>query len=392
MATRTASGISVAKGAKAAAEEAVTAAAKRLGGTPHFGVVFGSPDHDLGAVLSAAQAKLPKTTLIGCTTAGELTEEGLVHGGVSVMLIESSDTYVQPALAGGLKSDPARAANAIVAAHAKGKPVAQQRGLSHSLSVTLVDGLAGTGEQLIDAMRSQLGALHDIVGGAAGDEGRFKGTSVGTGEARSDAAAALHIWSSSAWSVGVDHGLAPATKTLRVTRAKDNVVFELDGRPAFDVYRDFAKERGVELTPGNAGSFLINHELGVFVFDKMRKARAPLSVGADGSLSCAATIPQGASVAILDGERGALTAAAQSAAAEARERLGGREPAGVLLFDCICRGTILAEDFKKEIEAIRTVFPKVPIAGFLTYGEIARYSGRLDGWHNTTAVVVAIPR
>jgi hypothetical protein len=28
----------------------------------------------------------------------------------------------------------------------------------------------------------------------------------------------------------------------------------------------------------------------------------------------------------------------------------------------------------------------------LTYGEIARYHGRLEGWHNTTAVVVAIPR
>ena len=40
---------------------------------------------------------------------------------------------------------------------------------------------------------------------------------------------------------------------------------------------------------------------------------------------------------------------------------------------------------------MRSVFPGVPIAGFLTYGEIARYSGRLDGWHNTTAVVTAIP-
>jgi hypothetical protein len=38
------------------------------------------------------------------------------------------------------------------------------------------------------------------------------------------------------------------------------------------------------------------------------------------------------------------------------------------------------------------VVPGTPIAGFLTYGEIARYSGRLDGWHNTTAVVAAIPK
>jgi len=37
------------------------------------------------------------------------------------------------------------------------------------------------------------------------------------------------------------------------------------------------------------------------------------------------------------------------------------------------------------------VFPDVPLAGFVTYGEIARFSGRLDGWHNATVVVAAIP-
>jgi hypothetical protein len=64
---------------------------------------------------------------------------------------------------------------------------------------------------------------------------------------------------------------------------------------------------------------------------------------------------------------------------------------GVLLFDCGCRGMILKNGFDKEIEAVRSVFGNVPIAGFLTYGEIARYPGKLNGWHNATAVVVAIP-
>jgi methyl-accepting chemotaxis protein len=69
----------------------------------------------------------------------------------------------------------------------------------------------------------------------------------------------------------------------------------------------------------------------------------------------------------------------------------GAEPAGVLVFDCICRGMILKDGFQREIDAVRQHFPDVPIAGFLTYGEIARFRGKLDGWHNTTAVVVAIP-
>jgi hypothetical protein len=63
----------------------------------------------------------------------------------------------------------------------------------------------------------------------------------------------------------------------------------------------------------------------------------------------------------------------------------------VLVFSCFCRTLILGNDFKREVEAIRDVFPNTPIAGFVTYGEIARFNGRLDGYHNTTVVVAAIP-
>jgi methyl-accepting chemotaxis protein len=96
-------------------------------------------------------------------------------------------------------------------------------------------------------------------------------------------------------------------------------------------------------------------------------------------------------VSILDGKREDLVSAAKRAAEEARQHLNGGACAGLLVFDCICRGTILGKEFDREIDAVRSVFPNVPVAGFLTYGEIARYKGRLDGWHNTTAVVVALP-
>ncbi len=393
MPTRTATASSHAKDINAAVTEAVGAARQKLGAAaPSFGTLFVSPDRGLDGALTTARKLLPDTPIIGCTTAGEFTEEGLLHGGLSLMLVHSDEMTVQPALAGGIKASPDKAVSALCGNVAKHKEAANAKGYGNLLSLLLVDGLAGTGEQLVDEMRGKLGGLHEIVGGAAGDEGRFAATHVGTGgEARTDAAVVMHIASKKRWGVGVDHGLTSATEPMRVTRAKDNVIYELDGRPAFEVYKKFAKGRGTNLTPKDAGNFLINHELGVFVFDKMRKARAPLSVGADGSLTCAAAVPQGSSVAILDGKKEALAAAAKSAALEARERIGTSAVAGVLVFDCICRGTILANDFKSEIDAVRSVFPKVPIAGFLTYGEIAKYSGRLDGWHNTTAVVVALP-
>jgi methyl-accepting chemotaxis protein len=176
-----------------------------------------------------------------------------------------------------------------------------------------------------------------------------------------------------------------------VSRARASVLYEIDGRPAFDVYRDHASARGVRLTPEDAGPFLIGNELGVYLFDRLNRARAPLSVGPGGSLNLAAEIPEGASVCILDGEPDSMVAAAKDAAKEAAQRVEDGRVAGVIVFDCVCRGMILKDQFQREIDAVRGVFGDVPVAGFLTYGEIARYGGKLDGWHNTTAVVVAIP-
>jgi len=87
-----------------------------------------------------------------------------------------------------------------------------------------------------------------------------------------------------------------------------------------------------------------------------------------------------------------MVAAARQAAEEALHNLQGQKPAGVILFDCVCRGLILKDGFSREIAAVREVMGEVPVAGFLTYGEIASYSGRIESWHNTTAVALAIPK
>ncbi|HKC13617.1 MAG TPA: FIST C-terminal domain-containing protein, partial [Vicinamibacteria bacterium] len=269
---------------------------------------------------------------------------------------------------------------------------AADRGWASSSTVLLVDGLNGAGEGLVDAVLSATRRFQQVVGGAAGDDGAFRATHVGAGlEATADAAAALHVFSPKPWGVGVDHGLRPTTGKMVVTKAEKNVVHQIDGRPAFEIYREHAAKRGVTLLPESAGNFLIGNELGIYFFDRLHRARAPLSVGPDGSLTCAGEIPQGVSVCILDGEPDAMVAAASRAAQEARKHLEGGEPAAVLLFDCVCRGMILDGQFGREIDAVRAAFPGVPVAGFLTYGEIARFKGRMDGWHNTTAVVTAIP-
>ena len=84
-------------------------------------------------------------------------------------------------------------------------------------------------------------------------------------------------------------------------------------------------------------------------------------------------------------------AAARSAAQKAQAAVEG-DVAGVLLFSCITRRLVLGARAAEEVAAVAEVFgPDVPIAGFSSYGEIARVKGKLDGYHNHTIVVAAIP-
>jgi methyl-accepting chemotaxis protein len=291
-----------------------------------------------------------------------------------------------------MKADHEAAARSLCSRFQEVTREAGSKGLGLSTTVLLVDGLAGTGERVVKEVMHGTRMFQQVVGGAAGDDGAFKATQVGArGNATSDSAAAVHVFDRVNWGIGVDHGLRPKTQRMTVTKAKQNVVYELDGKPAFEVYQQYAASKGVKLEPATAGNFLIGNELGVFFLDELHHARAALSVGDQGELKLVADISEGASVCILDGEPDAMVDACGRAAREAKENLRGAECAGVLVFDCVCRGMILGEKFQREIEAVRQVFPNVPVAGFLTYGEIARFRGRLDGWHNTTTVVAAIP-
>ncbi len=391
--TKVGSGVSVVGKATEAADEAARQALQGLAGaTPDYGLVFAAPSLPLDTVLGSVRAVAPNARLIGCQTAGELTERGLVHGGVAVMLVSAPQTVITDSLLRQAKRDPLLAANRLAGAAAEASKMGKAKGFSYSATLTLVDGLNGVGETIVARASDTLGPAHRIVGGAAGDEGAFQTTFVGRDrEAVTDGVASLHLCSDKRLGVGVGHGLKPTTGKMQVTRASGNVIYEIDGKPAFEAYRAHAEKRGITLEPSTSGAYMIGNELGIYFLNELYKARAPLSVGPDGSLSCAATVAQGASVCILDGDPSAMVAAATSAAKEAQAGLEGQRPAGVLLFDCICRGMIMKDKFQAEIDAVRGVFGDVPLAGFLTYGEIARYRGTFDGWHNTTAVVVAIP-
>ena len=85
-----------------------------------------------------------------------------------------------------------------------------------------------------------------------------------------------------------------------------------------------------------------------------------------------------------------MLAATQAACRDALAPLEGATPAGLLAFDCIARRSVLGEDgIAREVEEIAAICPGAPVAGFYTYGEIARTKG-VAGFHHQTLVVLAV--
>jgi hypothetical protein len=245
MATIAGSGRSQHIDSRTAAAEAVRMAQGALGeARPSFGLLFASPKHDLGAVLAAAE-QASGAAFVGCTTAGEITEKGLIKGNLAAMVVSTDEMVVEFASASGVKADPEAAARQLCDGFSRVAKAGAGRGFGMSSSVLLVDGLNGAGDELVSHVLGATRAFQQVVGGAAVDDGAFKATYVGSaGRAATDSAAVLHTFSKKPWGVGVDHGLKPTGRRMRVTRASRNVVQQIDGRPAFDMYKDYAAGRG----------------------------------------------------------------------------------------------------------------------------------------------------
>lgn len=398
--TRAGSGLSRSARTESAGAEAAREAMRTLEGlAPTYGFVFASPKHDLASTLAQVAEVSGCADLLGATSAGELTEKGFAHGAVSVLLVHAPRSVHRLAHGTGLRNGYADTARQLCSGFEEVAADARRNGWPHSTSVVLLDGLADTCERAIKQVMLETRPFQQVVGGAAGVDLGLPRAQVGVKKlATADAGVALHVFGPTRWGVGIDHGLLPPTPKMSValkmtvTKMTGNVIDELDGRPAFEAYQRHAKDHDVQLTPDAVGRYLITNPLGVYFLDEIRSVRVAGSVTEKGGLVCTAELAEGSMVTILHADPKALIEAAGKAASSARKNLDGAAPAAVLLFDCGSRGMALGQGFDREVAAVREVFPGVPIAGFLTYGEIARFRGRLDPWHNSTAVVVAIPQ
>ncbi|MBX3190217.1 MAG: FIST C-terminal domain-containing protein [Labilithrix sp.] len=380
--------------AVAAAKELASALGRGLGSDkPALIMVFASTEQPLGEVAPVLGAAFPEATVLGASTAGEFTERGDTKGAVCAVAV-SGAIKVYAGIGGGVRTAPDRA----VAQALEGLPRALA-GYPYRTGLLLIDTMAGNCEEVTLIAASQLGADEQLAGGAAGDDLQMKSTVVSCGpHAASDAVVIGHIFSKAPLGLGVCHGHRPLSEPLKITRAHGNVVEQIEGRPAWDVWRektrDAAMGQGLDidaLAPADETGFLLRFEAGLAAGQEY-KIRAPLSRDERGAIQFACGVPEGAVIRITESAPRDQVESAREAARRARAKLGGNAPAGAIVFDCICRNLILREEFGSAVRGMVEELGDVPLAGFETYGEIALDVGDMSGFHNTTSVVLAFPR
>lgn len=349
-------------------------------------IVFCSDRYDLTALLVGIAEAAPGVPVVGCSTAGEISGSGPGDDGVVVMALGGPGFTVATAAARG-EGPSLRDASAVAAACVERTPAD-----SHRVLLLLADGLAGDQQEVVRGAYQTVGAEVPLVGGCAGDGLKMQATSQLHGtDVLDNAVVAAAIASDAPIGIGVRHGWRRVGEPMLVTSSDGNRVHELDDCPALDVYleRLHAPARA-RTDPAAFTRFALSHPLGL----SRRSGEEVRFVGGadfdDRSLVCIAQVPRGGQAWIMEGDEDSVLAATDDACREALDALGGRAPLGLLAFDCIARRGVLGDaGIEREIERISGYAGGAPVAGFYTYGEIARRRG-ITGFHNQTLVVLAL--
>ncbi|WP_295998942.1 FIST N-terminal domain-containing protein [Rugamonas sp.] len=361
---------------------------EKLGGqSPNVLIVFASPEFDYVALLQAIEAGCKPDIMVGCSSAGEFSGCKDGNASVSLMAIRAEDMLFNAALGKGIAAGPIPALDQIM-------PVftgAQHHDFPYRCALVLTDALAGYTDDMIHEITVRTGGTYQLFGGGAADDARFQQTHVFMGSSvHDDAVVVLEMLSKRPIGLGVRHGWEPSGEPLRVTEADGNKIISLNAIPAGDVFAAHAERTGQVFKRDDPLPFFLHNVIGIDTGDGF-KLRVPLSLGNDGSVSCAAAVPVGSTVRLMVANVNSACEAASQASRAALDGLQGMPLAGSLLFDCAATRLRLGRAFGDELKAVADTLGSDNFAGCNTYGQIARAEGQFSGFHNCTAIVCAIP-
>lgn len=394
-------GLSKNKNSSQAGYEATKFALKQCGiDKPDFVIAFASPVFDQQELVKGIAEATSNSPMVGCTSAGEITNEGPSTKSVVIMAIKSDSVKFYTGLGKNVKAG-AREAGKAVASEVKEK--VEKSGGQMKAFIMFPDVLAGNGADAVRGVLDVLGEHFPVVGGAPGDDFLFKETfEFRDGEVAAGSIGGVGICGNFVMGAGVRHGWIPIGIPMKVTKSEGAILHELDGKPAISIYEEYFGQKADELRKEVLARMAITYPLGIKVPEHEDEylIRDPITVDKKGAITCAAEIPEGSEVRLMIGSKEKAIEAAEYAARKLMKYFegGNAKPKFILMFNCIAREKLFAQKANDEIKAIMAIIGKdVPLLGFYTYGEQAPLGGELgeiskinSKFYNETVVMFAV--
>ena len=311
-------------------------------------VFFGKNDKDvLQEALDSISDIFPNASIISTTTAGEIIAGGLSENSivVSISVFEKTDVKVL-----SFENDtPRNIANSI-----------SQKMITSKTKLLIIfnNPFDVDGESLIEEIQD----INDkvmIAGGNSGDNYKFEKTFTGAGNKLETTGVAVAALDSDSLQVNNGYLLNwnKIGKTMTVTKSDGSTIYEIDHKPAQDVYRYYLGDSVADKLPISGIEFPL-----IFSDDEIDIARAPIAVGENGSLIMAGHIEENAKIQFSFGNHNDNDAKSRLAINE----ISKNPVESIFIYSCSARKSF----FKNYLNDELNMFEKVaPSTGFITYGE-----------------------
>ena len=363
---------------------------------PDLVFMFGSIGYDQRSLVRAVRETTRGAPLTGCSAEGTITGDEADESGFSVVVtaISSEELQWTNGLVTGLEGDP----------RAVGKRVAQD--LLPNLSPSTI-GLFVFPDGLIDNLYPFFAGLEEnlsserflpLWGGGAGNDFSLGEPTYQYCDdevvSREVSYALLSGKARASWTIS--HGLMPIGGERKVTRCEGNVIYEIDGKPATEVLKEYLPEHALADDRDwmrYAMSLALCFRAPSYIKDEEYVVLGvPAVKMADGSIIVQTEVQEDMSVWFSRRDQEKISTGLDRMAEQIKDQLEGEKPKLVFQFECLTRGKTMFRE-QEKLQLLRrfrqSVGPEAPWAGFYAYGQIGPVEKHNDR-HLYTSVVLAL--
>jgi len=324
----------------------------------------------------------PNAHIVGCTSSGNILGDTLSDASMVASAVSFESGSVAVSVEDFVDGD-----DQILVSEKLIKKL-PQKNLKHVF--ILSDGLNMNGSALAKGANEALGYKIPITGGLAGDDTAFEETWVIADDvAKQHRVVAVGFYGESLRiKSGCFGGWNEFGVQRKITKSKDNIVYEVDEQPALALYKKYLGEYAKDLpSSGLRFPFSIKENE-----NDTPVVRSVLAINEeDQSLIFAGDVPEGYWARLMKTDIDGLIEGAEIAAQSAKE--DNQKDALGLVVSCVGRHLVLNQLTDEELEGISNILGEnVNLVGFYSYGELAPFSNEIMSCqlHNQTLTLTVI--